>query len=483
MQNGTRVHKILPAALLVLISLSVVAQSDSSGTLSPASIDSSILEFSKKSPVFQLNVPGMFVFPPDSIPVYSELVYEARMAELNLRSPIDLEYNKHVKKYIDLYTLKRRGLIAKMQGMSRFYFPVFEAALDKYQLPMELKYLAVIESALNPTARSHSGAVGLWQFILPTGQLMDLKVSSFIDERMDPVKSTDAACRYLEFLYNTFKDWQLAIAAYNGGPGTVRNAIVRSGGKTTFWEIRPYLPAETQGYVPAFIAMVYAMEYAPEHNIKAEVPKLFFYQADTVLIKDAVYFTSIASKLGIPIETIRFLNPSYKMNYIPRSTSPQALVLPANKITAFIEQQKDIVSFSFPASDEKKDKELPVQDKTMVTYVVKKGDYLHKLALDYRCSMEDVKAWNNLTSDALPTGSTLVLWVPSTMAETFQDEQPRKEEQITTFFYTVQKGDTIYSIAQKFKGSSVDNIMALNQINNESGMMPGTVLKIQVVAP
>lgn len=446
-----------------------------------ASIDTSIMNMQS---ILKQNKAVQYSLPNDSVPIFSDLIFESRITELSLTTPIALDYNPVVKKYIDFYAIKKRGLVSKMLGISQYYFPLFESTLDKYHLPLELKYLAVVESALNPTARSKSGAVGLWQFLLPTGQMLDLKISSFVDERQDPVKSTEAACRYLEYLYNTFNNWQLALAAYNGGPGTVRNAIIRSGGKTDFWELRPYLPAETQGYVPAFIATTYIMNYAVEHNIKPDVPKLFYYQVDTVMINQPVYFASIANNLKIPIETVRFLNPAYKTNYIPKSSESVPLVLPANKISTFVQNQTKIFSYSFPSDSVTKFKSKPEDEsRTLITHIVGKGEYLNKIALTYRCSVNEIMEWNKLNSISLSSGTVLKIWAPNHIIASLTDinNNDTKNHNILTqksIIYTIQKGDTIFSISQKFSGASVAEIMQSNQLTKDSHLVPGTQIKI-----
>ncbi len=468
----------------ILTSQGQLSNISATTTTASTSIDAGIIQM---APTLKKEKSFEFTLPVDSVPVFSDLVYESRIAELSLSTPIALDYNPIVKKYIDFYTLKKRGLVSKMLGMSKYYFPLFESTLDRYQLPLELKYLAIVESALNPTARSKSGAVGLWQFLLPTAQMLDLKITSFIDERQDPVKSTEAACRYLEYLYNTFNNWQLALAAYNGGPGMVRNAIIRSGGKTDFWELRPYLPAETQGYVPAYIALTYIMNYSQEHNIRPDVPKLFYYQVDTVMINQPLYFVSVANTLKIPLETVRFLNPSYKSNYIPKSSEPTPLVLPANKISVFIENQKSIFSYSFPSDSITKVKSVPTDEsRILITHLVEKGDYLNKLALKYRCSVNEIMEWNNLKSFDLTSGLLLKLWIPDHVAANMadlaeKDQKPQDSFTKKTVVYTVQKGDTLYSISQKFTGTSVAQIIQENNLLQGYSLTPGTQLKINIL--
>ena len=480
--------EIISLIFIINISLYAYPQKDNIVTNNneniSANIDANIVKMSHalstdKTIIYSLSV--------DSVPIYPDLIIESRITELSLTTPIALDYNPVVKKYIDYFSIKKRGLISKMLGMSQYYFPMFESNLDKYHLPMELKYLAIVESALNPTARSKSGAVGLWQFLLPTGQMLDLKINSFIDERQDPVKSTDAACRYLEYLYNTFKDWQLALAAYNGGPSLVRNAIIRSGGKTDFWELRSYLPTETQGYVPAFIALTYVMNYSEEHNIRPDIPKLFYYQVDTVMINQPVYFASIANKLKIPFETVKFLNPAYKTNYIPKSSEPVALILPANKISTFIQNQKAIYSYSFPTDSLlKMNNNYNNQSKTLINYIVQKGDYINKIALKYRCSVNDILVWNDLNSPNITSGTILKIWTPNQIENSITDDSnsDKQNEKLIkkTVVYTIQKGDTLYSISQKFTGTTIADIMLNNKLTNESNLIPGNQLIINTIS-
>jgi membrane-bound lytic murein transglycosylase D len=261
------------AFCLLLITASLAAQQDSIFRDDPVAAMLDSLARNKyisripKQPVQRNN---KFKFAPDSVPKYDALVYEARLAKLNAQSPFDLVYNPQVQGYINLYVFRQRKQVERMLGLSQLYYPMFEEQLDKYKLPLELKHLAVIESALNPTATSRSGARGLWQFMYTTGKAYDLEVTSYVDERCDPYQSTQAACEYLQFLYGMFGDWQLVLAAYNAGPGTINKAIRRAGGgKKTYWEIRPFLPVETQGYVPAFIAANYVMNFHEEHNLYA----------------------------------------------------------------------------------------------------------------------------------------------------------------------------------------------------------------------
>jgi len=357
---------------------------------------------------------------PDSIPRYPDLYYEFKISELNKTSPVALDFNPYVKAYIELYTVQRRKELATMIGLSQLYFPVFDEALDRNSLPLELKYLTIVESGLNPMAVSRSGAVGLWQFLMGTGNMFDLTVNSYLDERRDPIKSTEAACRYLQYLYNTFHDWQLVMASYNGGPGETRKAIERSGGETDYWKIRPLLSAQAQNYVPAFIAMVYVMNYYADHNIVPVPPSYTYRQLDTLHIRYAVSFEQISEMIGLPVEHIRFLNPVYKKDYIPELGYPAVLILPEDKIEVYLRNEAGILGYySQPVDYNVLVRNAGNTDnKIRIVYRVEKGDYFHKIALKYGCTIENIKAWNQLDSLSLVPGQKLDIWVDK------EDQQP-----------------------------------------------------------
>lgn len=353
--------------------------------------------------------------PNDSIPVFPDMVYEYRFASLAKKTPLDLEFNALVRKYIEIYTIERRSDVAKILGLTKLYFPIFEYYLDKYDLPLELKYLSVVESGLNPTAKSSSGAIGLWQFLYHSGQMFDLEISSYVDDRRDVYKSTDAACRYFKYLYQTFHDWHLVLAAYNGGPGVVRTAIERSGGKTNLWELLPYLPEQTQNYVPAFLAMNYICNYAGEHHIHAVEPLFKYEYIDTIAINYAISFNQIQENLKITIDQLRFLNPRYKLDIIPETGAKELLVLPHNLISPYLIYENQIQASSAESR-------TPVQARMQkTTYVVGKGDFLHKIAIKYNCSPAEIKQWNHMQSDFIAPGQTLVIFVPDTAMERKND--------------------------------------------------------------
>ena len=347
----------------------------------------------------------------DSIPVFPDMVYEYRFATLAKKTPIDLEYNALVRKYIEIYTIERRNDVSKILGLSKLYFPIFEYYLDKYDLPLELKYLSVVESGLNPVAKSSSGAIGLWQFLYHSGLMFDLEITSYIDDRRDVYKSTDAACRYFKYLYQTFHDWHLVLAAYNGGPGVVRTAIERSGGKTNLWELLPYLPEQTQNYVPAFLAMNYVANFANEHRISAIPAPYNFEHIDTISINYAISFAQIQDNLKISVDQLRFLNPRYKLDIVPETGYKQLLVLPHNLVSTYLVYENQIQASSSKSK-------IQVQAKLQkTTYTVGKGDFLHKIAAKYNCSTTEIKQWNHLPTDFIAPGQTLVIFVPDTTQE------------------------------------------------------------------
>jgi membrane-bound lytic murein transglycosylase D len=349
----------------------------------------------------------------DTIPRYPDLYYEIKISELNKTSPVPLDFNPYVKAYIELYTVQRRKELATLIGLSQLYFPVFDEALDRNSLPLELKYLTIVESGLNPMAVSKSGAVGLWQFLMGTGDMFDLNVNSYVDERRDPIKSTEAACRYLQYLYSTFHDWQLVMASYNGGPGETRKAIERSGGETDYWKIRPLLSEQAQNYVPAYIAMVYIMNHYADHNIVPVPPSYTYLQLDTLHIRYAVSFKQISEMIGLPVEHIRFLNPVYKRDYIPELGYPAVLILPEDKIPVYLQNEGNILGYySEPVNYNVLVKNAgSTENKIRIVHVVEKGDYFHKIALKYGCTIENIKAWNKLDSLSLVPGQKLAIWV------------------------------------------------------------------------
>jgi membrane-bound lytic murein transglycosylase D len=356
--------------------------------------------------ISSLSLLGQFKQKEDSIPVFPDLVYEFRFAKLQKTCAIDLEYSPLVRKYIEIFTIQRRKDVSRILGLKEIYFPVFEAYLDKHNLPLELEYLPIIESGLDPLARSSSGAVGLWQFLYHSATMFDLQINSFVDERSDVFKSTEAACKYFKYLYHTFNDWHLVLSSFNGGPGVVRNAIERNGGKRTYADIFPYFSEETKNYVPAFMAMIYVMNYAADHKIYPEPPQYKFSDLDTVKVKYNLHFSQLADVVKLPIETIRLLNPTYKLDVIPEFETPQNLVLPKDKLTLYLKNENVLYANSLTRS------RIPdnTNSRQKTIYMVKRGDFLHKIAMQNGCSLEDIRKWNNLKSDSVAIGQSLIIW-------------------------------------------------------------------------
>lgn len=350
---------------------------------------------------------------PSKNPVYPEIYYEYRITELNLITPIEIEYNTYVKEYIDIFSVKRKDDFAQIIGLSRMYFPIFEEALDRHGIPLEFKYLPVIESGLNPLAVSKSGAVGLWQFLYGTCSLFELNVTSYIDERRDPYKSTEAACKYVNYLYHTFNDWLLVLAAYNSGPGEVRKAIERSGGKTNYWEIRPYLSEQAQNYVPAFIAAYYLLNNYTDHAITPQEPIYSYHKIDTLWINYPISFQQISEMIPISMDTLKWLNPAYKLEYIPAGNQKCRLVLPQHKILDYIRQEGRIIANREEIEDyfSKLEKLSSTEDKVQLIHTVQKGEYFHKIAIKYNCSIESIKYWNDLDTNNIYPGQKLIIWI------------------------------------------------------------------------
>ncbi|MFP4448348.1 MAG: transglycosylase SLT domain-containing protein [Bacteroidales bacterium] len=424
-------------------------------------------------------------FSSDSIPFFPDLVYEYRLTELNNLTPIELDYNKYVRRYIDVYTVEKREHLEKIAGRAKLYFPLIEEKLDKYELPHELKYLAVIESALDPFSVSSSGAVGLWQFKLHTSRMFDLEVNSYIDERRDPYKSTEAACKYLKYLYQTYGDWQLVLASYNSGPGEVRKAIERSGGKRSFWELYEYMPAQTKGYVPAFIAVNYAMNHMEEHELSSEDIDYEYFDTDTLMLNFKVSFDQISKTLDIESTTLKILNPVYRKDIIPELPEATPLVLPKDKIEVFLKNEEKIANLnSLSYNVNKANTVSSNKDKTKIVHTVTKGEYFHKVAITYGCTMDEIKKWNNLEDNNLKVGQKLDIWVDKSYIERLKEDEmkmKRTSEADTNrrvVHYTVKNGDTIWSIANKFNCESIADLIKENDIQNENDLKPGTKLKI-----
>ena len=340
-------------------------------------------------------------------------VYKARLQALPC--VIELPYNERVRAFIHRYVKRSPKQVARLMRMSEYYFPIFEEALGRYGLPYELKYVPIIESALNPMAHSHAGAAGLWQFMPGTGKLFGLEINSLVDERMDPLKSTEAACRFLSSMYNVYQDWNLVIAAYNCGSGNVNKAIRRAEGKRDFWSIYPYLPRETRNYVPIFIAANYAMNYGQEHGIcKAPIEKIMI--TDTICTTQRMHLQQVSDNLAIPMEELRRLNPQYSRDIVPGGNA-YSLCLPADKIGLFIDKEESILAYKADSLINNRRAEIDLAKVTSINgayrvngvtyYTIKNGDSLSTIAKKFHCTVKQLKQWNGLTNDTIRAGKKL----------------------------------------------------------------------------
>ena len=460
----------------------------------------------------------------------------------SMQSAVSLSYNNTVKNFITMYTVRKPKQVAVMLGLGNYYFPIFEEALAKYGLPMELKYLPIIESALNPGANSVASAVGLWQFMYPTGKMYKLEISTFVDERRDPMKATDAAVRYLRDLYNIYHDWHLVIAAYNCGPGNVNKAIKRSGNAKNYWKIYYNLPKETRGYVPAFIAANYVMNFYQSHNIFPKAPS-FPIITDTIMVNNYLHFNQVAEVIGVSVEQIRILNPQYRRDIIPASKEKAySLVLPQEEISAYLENESSIHDHrraelfpnneivnpqskfvSFEPSD--------IKGRDKVIYSVRSGDNLGAISAWFKVQSSDLKFWNKMhKKNTLIVGQKLTIYVPEGQGEYFShfnkmsasekkkslnrtptvsptpnlasaaiaaqveskaspadtetklEEKSDAAEKVTKKkyeYYTVRKGDNFWTIAKKYPGVSNHDIMKINGIRAANSLKVGQKLKIR----
>lgn len=403
-------------------------------------------------------------------------VFLQRLAKMN--AYITLPYNETVKNYMILYSEKMPTKMRLMLGLADYYMPIFEETLNKYNMPEELKYMAVIESALNPVAVSRAGAKGMWQFMHTTAKSYGLKINSYVDERLDPVKATDAAARYLQDAYRIFGDWNLAISSYNCGSGNVNKAIRRAGGNDNFWAIYEYLPRETRGYVPAFVGAMYAFRYYKEHGLTPQDVDMPVH-VDTFEIRRNLHFAQISELVGVPMDMLRELNPQYMHDMIPGNESPYILRLPSQYTTSFIDHQDSLYTYKAkelfsPATLENIRAAGSSSSSTVTTYVVKRGDYLGKIAARNHVTVAQIKSWNNLRSNTVRVGQRLKIYkggsAPATKTSTSSSSSESKssaassEAGFTT--YTVKKGDTLYEIARRYPGVSADEIKKYNGIGN-----------------
>ncbi|MCL6293435.1 LysM peptidoglycan-binding domain-containing protein [Jejuia spongiicola] len=421
-------------------------------------------------------------FEPVDYPELPTDTLKKRLKELDARTPFNVEYNPALESVIKSYLKRRRKHLQKLMTLSAFYFPMFERELDNHNIPLEIKYLAIVESALKPRAKSRVGATGLWQFMFGTGKEYGLDVSSYVDERSDPIKSTEAAAKYLSKLYKIFGDWDLALAAYNSGPGNVTKAIRRSGGYQNYWNIRHNLPRETAGYLPAFLANMYIFEYAEAHGFENLKPEFALVETDTVRVKHMITLDQVSEVTGTPVEELQFLNPSYKLDIIPFIDKENyVLRLPRDVVGSFVNNEEKIYAF---AKEEfaKREKPLPqfFNANDRIRYRVKSGDYLGKISRKYGVRVSQIKRWNGLRSNNLRIGQRLTIYPRKPyVASASPVSKTTKAKPISgnVITYTVKNGDSLWSIAQKFPGVSVQNIKDWNDISG-SKLKPGMKLKI-----
>ena len=425
-------------------------------------------------------------FQEGEVPVYADSVYIKRIQTLAYETTVPLTFNAHVKSFIDLYANRRRQQTSRMLGLSYVYFPMFEEYLSRYNLPLELKYLAMVESALNPTAGSSAGAKGLWQFMRGTGAEYGLRVSSLVDDRFDPEKETEAACQYLKSLYARYEDWFLVLAAYNSGPGTVNKAIIRAGVKN-YWAIWPYLPAETRGYVPAFIAVVYVMNYAAEHNLYPMNPGLLMHGTDTVMVRNRVGFDQINEVVGVPMTDLVFFNPQYTKRIVPGTKEyPYSLRMPTKYALRFTQLEDSIYSYmnhSQKVQEVIEEKVEAVSDSFV--HVVKKGESLGSIARKYHVTVASLKRWNHLKRDTLHVGQRLTIYRSGASASQVNKSSNTSSKSTgnktasksTVKTHTVKKGETLSSIAKRY-GCTVNDLKRWNGLKSNT-VVVGKKLKIK----
>lgn len=447
----------------------------------------SINFFSNTEFTTDTNVLNIYGFPPDTVPVYPDSVVIEWLDNLNQETVMELSFNKYVKNYIKAYSVKRRNVASRVLGMAEVYFPLFEETLDKYDMPLELKYLAVVESALNPTANSRAGAKGLWQFMYGTGKMYGLKTNSLVDDRFDPIKATDAACRHLKDLYNIYGTWSLALAAYNSGAGNVNKAIRRAGGTKSYWAVWPFLPRETRGYVPAFIAVAYIMNYSAEYNLYPVHPGILYQQIDTVVVNDVLSFDQLSEFLGISEEELKFLNPAYKRGIIPTTKDKKYILrLPFVYVGDFVEHEQELYDFKTKKGIEK-DKLLAEIKKAQERniHIVRSGENLGLIAQKYRCSVRNLKSWNNLRSNTIYPGQKLVVYAPGAYASSSSSKSstskstPKDVSNMDKDYHIVQNGENLGLIANKYNCSVGD----LKSWNNLKGNTIQPKQKLIVYAP
>ena len=422
---------------------------------------------------------GVNGYPPLFIPQFDDQTYSQRIAQLNSKTQLKLVYNSHVKGFIRLYSVDKRRLTAKILGLTELYFPLFEEKLRQYRIPLELKYLAIVESALNPSAVSSANAKGLWQFIYGTGKMYGLESSPFVEDRFDPEQATVAACRHMRDLYNIYGDWFLVLAAYNSGAGNVNKAIRRSGGARDYWRIWSNLPSETRGYVPAFIAVTYIMNYYREHNIRPLEPVYSYRDIGSVKVLDVVAFDQISETIGISVEDLQFLNPQFKLNLVPADArNTYSLRLPKKYLGEFARKEEKIyakksrqgldgAALLARVREAKKEPEAGKQN----THVVRRGETLASIARSYRCYVSQLIQWNSLKDFRIYPGQKLrVFGAPASPVRVGNKAS-------SMAYHKVRRGESLGLIAKKY-GVSTSKLASWNNLGRKRTIYPGQKLKV-----
>lgn len=447
-------------------------------------------------------------YEPNTIPQVSDDVYCQRLEKINEMTPFHLDCNAISLSTIRFFASNRRSFAKVVLGRSALYFDMYEAALAKYDLPIELKYLSVIESGLRPQVKSPAGALGLWQFMYGTGKMYGLTENSYIDDRMDPVKETDAACRYLKKLFGIYGDWNLALAAYNAGPGNINKAIRRSGGKRTYWEVRPFLPRETQGYVPNFIAAAYLLTYHAEHNIEPAPAKIHYYQLDTMCLTKGVHMSTISSLIDWTVDDIKTVNPIYKAQYIPFTQPNQCITGPLTKIGKLVSLEDSLYKLEnslygsagkltpLPVdniidSNEVAVVEVPSKpnNQEFIYHKVKSGETLSSIARKYSVTNSQITKLNRLRSSRVTRGQNLKIPQKTTIAAPPIITPPVIKDSLTmgtvyydssvTVYHVVQRNESLTVIAEKYN-TTVEKIRELNGLK-DNWLNIGQKLKVNTV--
>jgi membrane-bound lytic murein transglycosylase D len=440
---------------------------------------------------------------------FSDTTYKQRLSKIN--SIIKLPYNSIIRNHIHVYTIKQRKNFSAILGLRNYYFPMIEDIFDSYGLPAELKYMAIIESALNVNAVSRAGATGMWQFMYSTGRMYGLTINSLIDERRDPVKATHAAAKYIKDLYKIYNDWILVIAAYNCGPGNVNKAIRRSGNRKDYWQIYYRLPRETRGYIPQYVAATYAVNYFGEHNIRP-LPLNIPVSTDTIMVNKDIHLNQISEVMGIPLGELRALNPQYRSGLVPGSAKPLSLTLPMSHLGDFIDLNDTIRNYKPDlyltrinvTADPSRSTFVPVdvKGKTKLIYTVKDGDNLGYISEWYRVGLSDLRYWNNIYRNTIRVGQKLAVYVDPSKSDyyskvntmTFSEKQQMIGKTIPAspvistlqsgpdgdyVTYTVRYGDTIWDIVKMFENVSTTDVLTLNNITDPGKIKVGQILKIK----